>query len=83
MTANRRFGKVKLTGKVLDMLFTNSMLSEVHVLEVAEYDRVNDTWTFLCSGPDFTDVIEGCVAPYADAFDLKCNREYREQHDDS
>lgn len=85
MTAEhpRRFGQVKVTGKLLDTLFTDVMLSDIHVLEMLEYDRVKDTWTFLCSGPDFLDVIEGCVALYTDADDLRKNREWREAHDDS
>ena len=73
-----RFGKIKITGHLLNLIFTNAMKSEINVLDMLEYDRANDTWIFLCSGPDFDLHPEGCPVPHVDAGNLRENREYRE-----
>ena len=77
-----RFGKIRITGKLLNLLFTSAMLSEINVLDMLEYDRANDTWIFLCSGPDFYAHLEGSPVPYMDAGDLRVMREHGESLED-
>ncbi len=83
MTVDHRYGRIKLTGRLLDGFLESVMSSELHVVDMVEYDRVNDTWTFLAQGPDFPTIPEGCVTPYVDGGDLQRNREWREAQDDS
>ena len=78
---DRRFGKVRITSELLDLLFTDMLHSEVHVSDMLEYDRANDTWTFLCSGPDFPNLAEFSPVPYVDAVELRRIREFREDFD--
>ena len=76
------YGKIRITGKCLDLLFTNAMDSKIHLLDMLEYDRANDTWVFLAKGPDFPYHMEGCPAPFIDAAELRRIREFREREDD-
>ncbi len=77
------FGKIRISGETLDGFLTNEMDSNLNVLELVDYDRANDVWTFLCSGPDFYEVLQGCAVPYVDAKGLSAMRDSRLEHDDS
>ncbi len=77
------FGKIRISGEALDGMLADKMDSNLNVLEMLEYDRANDMWTFLCSGPDFYDVLQDCAVPYIDAKGLSAMRDSRLERDDS
>ena len=77
------FGKIKISEEVLDGMLADEMDSNLNVLELVEYDRVNDVWTFLCSGPDFYEVLQDGAVPVIDAKGLSEMRDSRQERNDS
>jgi hypothetical protein len=67
-----------MTGKFLDELLSQQYLSNMHIVEMLEYDRVNDEWVFLAEGEDFPKHLEGCPAPFVCPSDLRIKRYRRE-----
>jgi hypothetical protein len=78
----KRLGTVVITGALLDTYIGRSVHSEVRVLGLKKYDIENDTWSFVCTGPDFPIHWEGYPSPIVDSEELSKVRATRENSDD-
>jgi len=77
----RRLGKIRITGVLLDTLISKAISSKAQVIGLDEYDVANDTWVFVCRGPDFPEHFEGGDAPFVGGEELRRIREFRETQD--
>ena len=76
----RRLGRVALSGDLLNQLLSVALNSEITCIARPKYQTENDTFVFLCEGPDFPEHYEGVgMKPqYVDSLDLERLRKLRE-----
>ena len=81
MSPRQNFGAVKISGELLNRHVSLMLNSDVEVVELLAYERANDTWKFLCKGPDFVEHYKGGEVSVADAHVLEQNRRFWEENE--